>query len=111
MTACLDCGHPAGPLCPACTHVAHANGLTADERIAMLRGQPSLFDSDTDSDAAAPELPQQFWGVRLRNGNVAGPYKTPEGATEAQTHYANTRGPNGADSRIVTCRATNWEDA
>ena len=105
-----DCGAPSGPLCPACTRVAHANGLTADDRVAMLRGQPSLFDSDTDSDA--PELTQQFWGVRfLRTGNVAGPFKTREGAEDAQAHYADTRPGDRGTGRIVTCRATAWEDA
>lgn len=111
MTACLDCGAPSGPLCPACTRVAHANGLTADERVAKLRGQPSLFDSDTDSDTAAPELTQQWWGVRFRNGNVAGPFKTRSGAIEAQAHYTNTRPGDSGAGRIVTCRATAWEDA
>lgn len=116
MIACLDCGAPSGPLCPACARVAHANGLAADERVAMLRGQPSLFDpdgdSDSDSDTGAPELTQQFWGVRLlRTGNVAGPFKTREGAEDAQAHYANTRPEGNGAGRIVTCRATAWEDA
>ena len=69
--------------------------------------QPTLFDTSTP----APELVQQWWGVRLRNGQVAGPFKTRGGAIEAQAHYAETRGYNGAESRIVTCRTTAWEDA
>lgn len=42
--------------------------------------EPTLFDTSTP----APELVQQWWGVRLRNG---------------------------AESRIVTCRTTAWEEA
>lgn len=108
MTACLDCGAPSGPLCPACTRVAHTNGHTADERVAKLRGQPSLFDSDTNSDA--PELTQQWWGVQPDDPNIPtlGPYRTREGAGRCLEVNHEQHDMTG---RIVTCRATAWEDA
>lgn len=103
MTACLDCHGPSGPLCPPCTRVAHANGLTADERLAKLRGQPGLFDSDTNSDA--PELTQQWWGVQPDDPNIPtlGPYRTREGAERCLEVNHEQHDMTG---RIVTCRAT-----
>lgn len=112
MTACLDCGHPAGPLCPACTHVAHTFGLTADERIAMLRGQPSLFDSDADSDAT--ELTQQWWGVQPDDPHIPilGPYRTREGAErclEVNHEQHDMTGCESSDVRAWWPACTDYE--
>lgn len=40
LMTCLDCGARLGPLCPACVRVAHALGLTADQRSRMLGAPP-----------------------------------------------------------------------
>lgn len=58
---------------------------------------------------AAPELTQQWWGVDLGGDlRIVGPYRTREGAEHARDLDHAKYGTTG---RIVTCRATAWEDA